>query len=120
MKNFEEFLKELNSKFVYKTDKLKHDYPEVWEYLDLNQEKVFGDCEDYSLTIQREFGGTIYFCKLSGWGHAVLKLPNGKWIDNVYKQPVDKLDARYTSFRKMYWFEVSIKLFIGRVLRLLK
>lgn len=105
-----EFLKELNEKFVYTSDQIRHGSSDFWQSLNMNRKKVYGDCEDYSLTIRERFGGDMYFCRVNGEGHAVLKLPNGKWIDNIYKRPTKEFNKRYyTDFVKYTEFQIKMK-----------
>ena len=102
-----DILDKLNMKFVYTPDK-----KELWRYLDLSQETVKGDCEDYVLTLQKELGGSIYFCKVSGWGHAVLKLDD-LWIDCITKEWVHKFPSSYFGFKKISWLGVKWRVFKG-------
>jgi len=113
------FLSELNSKFIYTTDKEQYGTYEYWIELDLNREKVKGDCEDYALTIKKEFGGMIYICKYKGSGHAILKLKNGQFVDNIQKRPVDKLDKHYTLVIPFPEPFVLIKKIMSRILKFL-
>lgn len=121
MRNLSElqsFLEVLNAKFEYTTDQVQYGAYEYWAELDLNRDKVKGDCEDYSLTIKKEFGGMIYICKYKNDGHAILKLPNGQWIDNIQKTPVDKLDEHYRFVIPFPEPLVTIKKFISKLLKL--
>ena len=104
-------IKETNSRFTYRTDEKLYGAEEVWAGgLD---SQGLGDCEDYALEIRKHCGGSIYHCQYSGWGHAVLKLPNGQWIDNIYKKPVDELNANYTGLYKYPVWKIWIKLLVG-------
>lgn len=105
-------IKETNSRFTYRTDEELYGAKEVWAGgLD---KQGFGDCEDYSLEIRKHCGGDMYYCKIGKSGHAVLQLPNGQWIDNVYKKPLDeRFDDRYTGFKKYWTITVWLKLVIG-------
>lgn len=110
-----EHIKAVNKKFTYKTDEVLYAHEEVWAGgLD---EDGFGDCEDYSLEVRKKCGGDMYFCRISGAGHAVLKLPNGKWIDNVYRKPMDQFDKRYEGFVKYWTITVWFKLASGWIKR---
>lgn len=105
------YINKTNQKFKYKTDESLYGHEEVWAGgLD---EMGFGDCEDYALEIRKHCGGDIYYCEISGWGHAVLNLPNGQWIDNVNRKPLTKLDNRYRGFKKYPVWQVWIKLAVG-------
>lgn len=69
-------LEEFNSKYVYKTDKDKFGFIEVWEIPKLQNGKYYGDCESYCLFLKKnvpEFKDwKLYFCKINGSGHCVL------------------------------------------------
>ena len=114
------FLEVLNKKFIYRSDKEEYGTVEYWTVLDLEAEFVHGDCEDYSLTIQKEFGGRIHICKYDGVCHAILKLPDGTWIDNIQKKPVKELNERYTMVIPLYNFLVKLEFKLSKFLRILK
>lgn len=69
-------LEEFNSKYVYKTDKDKFGFIEVWEIPELQDGKYYGDCESYCLFLKKnvpEFENwDLYFCKINGNGHCIL------------------------------------------------
>ena len=97
---------EIDKKFHYTYDKQNKD---TWTFLDIeDKEQVFGDCEDYSLTVAKALSGgsvktliynlltrkcSLYYVKMksSGEGHCVMSWKDvegdGKdmYIDNCVK-----------------------------------
>lgn len=75
-------LEEFNSKYVYKTDKDKFGFIEVWEIPELQDGKYYGDCESYCLFLKNKIekfqNWELHYCKLNGNGHCVLS--NGALI----------------------------------------
>lgn len=85
----------MNQKFIYEKDGI-----DSWSVLDIdNRDKVYGDCDDYSLTLAWILSGRslpklcwntlilktrFYFTKSkqNNIGHLVLKY-NGYYIDNI-------------------------------------
>lgn len=87
-------LEEINSKFVYKTDKEQFGVEELWTGLQEVDDKLVGDCEDYAITLKNnveEFKDWDYwYCKLNGTGHCVLVSSDTKFIiDNNCKITVE-------------------------------
>lgn len=83
--------------------------------------KVYGDCEDYSLTLVWLISGqnktafwqllkskySLYFVKVGGVGHIVLlDRASGKYIDNIQKKLVDKSVLKSRGYR--FKFRVPI------------
>lgn len=113
-------LDEFNEKYVYTKD--AH---EAWTECKEKGSFLLGDCEDYCLTLLKDVvgfeKGELYYCKLKGRGHCVLKV--GNWyIDCNRRRLVDKpflQELGYTDFRK-YWaieiwyYKITTKIF-GRV-----
>lgn len=117
----------LNSKFVYTAD--KHLLRDNWTIIkDFSSDKVYGDCEDYSLTLlwlisknktefwrKLRYDYSLYFVKLrSGEGHIVLySKDRDQYIDNITKKFVnrDELIKRgyKFKFKAPLWF-IWIKL----------
>jgi len=108
--NYQPHIDHLNAHFKYQTDIKQYGTEELWTDL---PKSGLGDCEDYAIALWKDCGGSIYFCRISGSGHAVLKLPNGKWIDSVYKTMVDEFDDCYTDFNKYYTITVYWKIIKG-------
>lgn len=96
-------LQKLNQRFRYKYDKDQYGRREYWTIMTNESGPLVGDCEDYSLTLLWYLEGKrlknmfkalltrkaeIWFCKVKGNGHAVLKY-EGKWIDNNKQRWVD-------------------------------
>ena len=69
-------LEEFNSKYVYKADKEKFGFIEVWEIPELQDGKYYGDCESYCLFLKKNIpkfkDWDLYFCKINGNGHCIL------------------------------------------------
>ncbi|QPB08613.1 hypothetical protein [Vibrio phage Va2] len=115
-KDFLKFIVNLNERFQYVRDDKQYGFKEVWTLLSSKNFK--GDCEDYALTIWNEFGGEMYYVHYYGQGHAVLKLPCGRYIDNIYRTRVSKeyLEKRGYKFKRKYYLPIIwAKLFLGYV-----
>lgn len=108
-------LQNLNSRFQYKYDKDQYGRKEHWTIMQQDSGPLIGDCEDYSLTLLWYLEGKsmknfwkallsgraeMWFCKVNGEGHAVLKY-NGKWIDNGVRQWVDGFPNYDMKYRYM-------------------
>lgn len=123
-------IKLLNSKFKYKYDSRWFDR---WRILDISQEKVEGDCEDYSLTFVylasdqslRKFWKNLLLRKFSlhyvktprGEGHIVCK-HNGLYIDNIQKAFRTKdeyIEKGYKFLFPVPVFLVAAKMLIAQV-----
>lgn len=103
-RKFKRFLNKLNKNFQYVSDKENYGFKEHWTEL---PESFKGDCEDYALTLYNRFGGDLYYCKFKGAGHCILKLPCGRWIDNIQRRRVSRShleDNGYVIKYKYYWF----------------
>lgn len=117
-------LEEFNSKYIYKTDKEKFGFIEVWEVPKLQDGKYYGDCESYCLFLKNNIEKfeeyDLYFCKLNGNGHCVLS--NGAVIiDCNSKQTIlkDKFIEKYkiTDLKKYNKFVIYSKLFFGKIIQ---
>lgn len=91
MSDYKKIIDELNARYVYVYDSEQYGVAEVWK--DLSQisryKRVKGDCEDYAIYLWRKIKGCeIWYCRAWGGGHAVVKLPNGYWIDCNYRKPM--------------------------------
>lgn len=116
-------LEEFNSKYVYKTDKDKFGFIEVWEIPELQDGKYYGDCESYCLFLKKnvpEFGNwDLYFCKINGNGHCVL-YKDGNIIDcNV--RSITNFNSyceiyKVSEFSKYNRFTVVSKVLVSKVL----
>lgn len=116
-------LEEFNSKYVYKTDKDKFGFIEVWEIPELQDGKYYGDCESYCLFLKKnvpEFGNwDLYFCKINGNGHCVL-YKDGNIIDCNVRGVVSFSNYckiyKVSEFSKYSKFMVASKLLVSKVL----
>lgn len=116
-------LEEFNSKYVYKTDKDKFGFIEVWEIPKLQDGKYYGDCESYCLFLKKnvpEFENwDLYFCKINGNGHCVL-YKDGNIIDcNV--RSIANFNSyceiyKVSEFSKYNRFTVVSKVLVSKVL----
>jgi len=117
-------VKFINDRFVYRRDK-----GEKWQIMELSTDgKLYGDCEDYSLTLaflhcgmswrrficalfKREFD--LYYCtdKVTRGGHAVMRDRFG-WIDNNVKEYVERseIEKRFRIVKRYRFHRVLIKL----------
>ena len=118
-------LGEFNSKYVYKADKEKFGFIEVWEIPELQSGKYYGDCESYCLFLKKnvpEFKDWEYwYCKINGNGHCVLH-KNGDTIDCNCKTVlnIEQYIKIYnaTNFKKYDNFVVFSKILVGKLLNL--
>lgn len=109
-------LEEFNSKYIYKTDKEKFSFIEVWEVPKLQDGKYYGDCESYCLFLKNNIEKfeeyDLYFCKLNGKGHCILS--NGAMIIDCNSQKTilkDKFMKKYniTELKKYNKFIIFSK-----------
>lgn len=127
-------LKWLNERFEYRYDKETTGESEAWFFMtpDPDTGKLYGDCEDYSLTIAKaDAGGLwalfceylkgtvgIYYCanRTTGVGHAVLCV-DGQWIDNQHMAwgGKERIEKRYYIKRRYSTLKVIIKLIKGAI-----
>lgn len=115
-------LEEFNSKYIYKTDKEKFDFIEVWEIPKLQNGKYYGDCESYCRFLKNnipEFKDwDYYYCRLNnGGGHCIL-LKEGKVIDCNLRSVVT-LEQYFniylvTDLAKYHWFTVFSKILLSK------
>ncbi len=103
-RKFKRFLNKLNKNFQYVSDTENYGFKEHWTLLPDNYK---GDCEDYALTLRDKFGGDLYYCKYMGRGHCILKLPCGRFIDNIQKKRTPEASLEMLGYDikyKYYWF----------------
>lgn len=129
-------LKELNERFIYKSDKDNYGVTEHWVKGETSgNDKMYMDCEDYALTIKSKVISDeydfskwdLYWCRLDGEGHCALS--NGYLvIDNNIKKVIT-LDKYFqifkiTEFRKFTYFELFGKYIVtylfNPIIRLIK
>lgn len=122
-------LEEINSKFVYKTDKEQFGVEELWTGLQETDGKLVGDCEDYAITLKKEINffnnWNYFFCKLDGIGHCVLISSDGSLvIDNNCKTVlgIELYTSRYniTDIKKYNKIQVFFKFFKAYILTRIK
>lgn len=111
-------LEEFNSRYIYKSDKDKFNFFEVWEIPKLEKDGFcYGDCESYARFLKENIGQfedwDYYYCKLNGVGHCVLS--NGALvIDCNSRQTMlkDKFIEKYkiTNLKKYNLFVVFSKI----------
>ncbi|MFT6834389.1 MAG: hypothetical protein ACJA0H_000417 [Francisellaceae bacterium] len=106
---------DLNRNFKYVSDKEQYHWYDVWTVARLVDGKLQSDCEGYSLTLRKLLGGDIYFCKHNGTGHAILKMPNGKYVDNIQREEFDLPKPLYRSVRRVKWLELHARLLLGTI-----
>lgn len=102
--DFNKAQEDLNQRFSYTKDK-----GESWTILK-GDGQVKGDCEDYSLTLAwltedksylklfwafLTFKYIIWFCKVSGNGHAIMYIRGKGWTDNISKKVMKDLPDYY-------------------------
>jgi len=125
----------VNKKFVYEGDGRL----DVWEVLDVDKDKIHGDCEDYSLTLiwvaenrnilkfifaLLTMKYIIWFVKTPrGVGHAITYVrKEGKYIDNIMKDFKTKDEYKKAGFKFLFPFAsvlVAPKLFFSYTVGLL-
>lgn len=125
-------LDRLNSLFVYRADN-----GNGWRFMKLEKGKLYGDCEDYSLTLAKmDSGGllrffwhylkgdiSLHYCrnKSSGNGHCVLSC-GSLFIDNQTKEwgSKERIERYYFIEKRFSFLTVMAALFQGFVKRLFK
>ena len=117
-------LEEFNSKYIYKTDKEKFGFIEVWEIPKLQKDGFYyGDCESYCLFLKKnvpEFKDwDLYFCKINGNGHCIL-YKDESVIDCNVRSVVSFNDYcklyKVSEFSKYSKFTVASTLLVSKVL----
>ena len=69
--------------------KYKADVDDEWLIYDRIDQPFFGDCEDLSLSLQKQIGGDVwYVLLLDGTAHAAL-VKNKMVYDSLFKHPVE-------------------------------
>ena len=69
--------------FRYETD-----ISNEWRIYDRIDQPFFGDCEDYSLSLQKQIGGDVWYIILpNGTAHAAL-VKNNTVYDNMFRRPI--------------------------------
>ena len=109
-------LEEFNKKYIYRNDKEKFGFIEVWEIPELQEGIYYGDCESYCLFLKKnvpEFKDwDYYFCKFDGNGHCIL-YKNGDVIDCNIRDIVTieqySRIFKISDIRKYSWFEIFSK-----------
>lgn len=116
-------LEEFNSKYVYKTDKDKFGFIEVWDIPELQEDgKYYGDCESYCLFLRKnvpEFKDwELCFCKINGNGHCIL-YKDENVIDCNIKSVVSfgnySKIYRVSEFSRYNKFTIVSKLLVSKV-----
>ena len=70
--------------------KYKADIDDEWLIYDRIDQPFFGDCEDLSLTLQKQIGGKVWYVLLpDGTAHAAL-VKNKMVYDSLFKRPVEQ------------------------------
>lgn len=65
------------------------DITDEWKVYDRIDQPFFGDCEDFSLSLQKQIGGDVWYVLLpDGTAHAAL-VKNKMVYDNLFKRPVE-------------------------------
>lgn len=118
-------LKELNSRFIYKLDSDQFGISEVWSGLIEKDGKLYGDCEDYAITLKREAQGfqnwDYWYCKLNGGGHCILVSPDRSSAIDNNTQRVVSLDTYLdmyvvTDLRQYRWYELLLKFMSAKLI----
>lgn len=121
-------LGELNSNFLYVTDKDMYGVNEDWSKLALGSDgKYRGDCESYAMTVKEEVkvynehdfrDWDYYWCRINGVGHCVL-CNGSSVIDNNVKRVVSleyySTVFTVTEFKKFTWFQRAVKMYLTYV-----
>ena len=101
-----EIIEKLNDKFRYRTDEDKNgveDYWIGWKSFTDDLDFWEGDCDDYSFYLYFNIEGcSVYFCEYGTYnqGHMICQLPDGSYIDNIAKKPMNPLDS--TLYKNLY------------------
>jgi hypothetical protein len=125
MASYDKAIKSLNRRFVYVSDFKQYSTIEVWkDQSELSRYKrIKDDCEGYAVALWRLIlGCEIWFVIAYGGGHAVVKLPDGKWIDCNIKKPVDIVPKEW-DFSRGFKFsdeQIEAKIEQGRALIVIK
>ena len=123
-------LADLNARFKYRSDR-----GESWKILK-GKASIFGDCEDYSLTLiwlaegksllrfwlaLLTFKYVMFYCKTPrGVGHAILWVRGHGWVDNIQREFVPSLRQKGYRLRFPYLVPHMLLLMLLRpVLRFL-
>ncbi len=111
-------LEEFNSRYIYKSDKDKFNFFEVWEIPKLEKDGFYyGDCESYCRFLKENIKQfkewNYYYCKLNGVGHCILS-NEALVIDCNLRQTMlkDKFIEKYkiTNLKKYNLFVVFSKI----------
>ena len=112
MSNYDKAINVLNRRFVYVSDSSLYGVGDAWKDFTgtSRYKRIKGDCEDYAIALWRQIEGCeIWFCHAWGGGHAVVKLPDGKWIDCNDKKPMEDIPSAW-NFSVAYQFrDATIK-----------
>jgi len=118
--NYNNFINIINSKFIYRSDKLGYGYEDYWNNIEdfKNSDIIwYGDCEDYVLYLYNHISDCeIWYCTLEGNGHVILKLPDGLWIDNNVKKPIKEFNKTYKIIRQFSKEEIENRISIAKSL----
>jgi len=123
----------MNKKFVWTSDSKTKSFRDHWRILDTDPDKIYGDCEDFSLTLLylindknmlRFFKDLIlgraklYYVKYkpSDNGHAVLYY-RGAYVCNIYHQWCMREEMKNHKFYMSFPFPfIALKLAIAKII----
>lgn len=112
---FKEIVKDINSRFVYKTDMELYGRIELWNELKEIDGKLYGDCEDHSISVANrciEAGIppkdlSIHLVATRNVPDHIVLCYKGKWwADCNEKKVVRRIPYKKISFRRLdrdYW-----------------
>lgn len=117
-------LKKLKARFVYKTDISQFGRQEHWQVMSA-EGIVFGDCEDFALTLGKAIygnylwmylkGGRLVWCRYHGAGHVILKTKEG-YADNIQEELFDVNEYfEYSDFKTHWLSTIYFKLLFAKV-----
>jgi hypothetical protein len=119
-------LANFNEKYKYVSDVTQYGRKEHWVVMKPNAIGFYeGDCEDYALTVKKYISEykdwELWYCKLNGNGHCVLRKGNNILCSGSRKPTnievyIPKFTA--TGFFKYPWVLIKIKMFGAMLQRL--
>lgn len=123
--NIRDNFEALKARFVYKAEDSASKKVDDWKVLAL-EGKVYGDCEDFALTLAKAHYGSLFKAYLkgaklanvryNGQGHAILVTDDG-CFDNIMPRAFDVHNTKGYEFRKNYWLIiVYVKLALAKIL----
>lgn len=126
-------LEKISSRFTYKEDTFKSDYFDSWRVMDDSLDRLYGDCDDYAMTVLYEYYKTpwdfflnvivlrkakLYQAEtMNGTKHIVASIGNkyfDNWtLDKYYTKKKFLKHTKHKILREYYGPEILLYLIIG-------